>query len=80
MKSRLKFSISLETFNLARNFNIDLLNSPPKKGFGGRARLKLSIPEGDLENYFNLCALRDGGWRGTSKAYFWRGAVFLGGA
>ena len=54
-QSRVKFSISLE------NFNLDLQNSPTKLGFGGwlacnfQSRLKISIPDRDLD-FVNLCA------------------------
>ena len=34
-QARSKLSIPIEMFNLARNFNIDISNSPQKKGRGG---------------------------------------------
>ena len=66
---RLKFSISLE------NFNLYLQSSPPKKALvGGKvealpSRLKLSVPEGDLDflSTFGLLGklgLKDLNWGG----------------
>ena len=61
IQSRLKFSISLEIFNLDLKFSISTFRIPTKISalVGGsleifESRLKISIPEGDLEFFQSL--------------------------